>query len=113
LLYSGRRRYRLIDQEHTLLICGPTGSGKTWIACALAHQTCRQGLSARYWRVPRLFEELRTAHGDGSYLKWLKRLAKTPIVVLDDWGGGDPRYRPRIGRTCWKSTTIASMRTPP
>jgi DNA replication protein DnaC len=65
---------------------GPTGSGKTWIACALAHQACRQGWPAKYWRVLRLFQELRTSHGDGSYLKLLKRLAKTPVLVLDDWG---------------------------
>jgi DNA replication protein DnaC len=75
-----------IQCGQNLLITGPTGSGKTWIACALAHQACRQGLSGRYWRVPRLFEEIRTSHGDGSYLKLLKRLAKTPVLVLDDWG---------------------------
>lgn len=75
-----------IQRAQNLLITGATGSGKTWIACALAHQACRQGLPARYWRVPRLFEEIRTSHGDGSYLKLLKRLAKTPIVILDDWG---------------------------
>lgn len=75
-----------IQRAQNLLISGPTGSGKTWIACALAHQACRQGLTARYWRVPRLFEEIRTAHGDGSYLKLLKRLAKTSVLVLDDWG---------------------------
>lgn len=75
-----------IQRAQNLLITGSTGSGKTWIACALAHQACRQGLSARYWRVPRLFEEIRTSHGDGSYLKLLKRLAKTSVVILDDWG---------------------------
>ena len=75
-----------IERGQNLLMTGPTGSGKTWIACALAHQACRQGRSAKYWRVPRLFQELRTAHGDGSYLKLLKRLAKTPVLVLDDWG---------------------------
>jgi DNA replication protein DnaC len=75
-----------IQRGQNLLITGSTGSGKTWIACALAHQACRQGLPARYWRVPRLFEEIRTSHGDGSYLKLLKRLAKTPVLILDDWG---------------------------
>jgi DNA replication protein DnaC len=75
-----------IQRGQNLLITGSAGSGKTWIACALAHQACRQGLLARYWRVPRLFEEIRSAHGDGSYLKLIKRLAKTPLLVLDDWG---------------------------
>ncbi|TLZ05279.1 MAG: AAA family ATPase, partial [Gammaproteobacteria bacterium] len=68
------------------LITGATGSGKTWIACAFAQQTCRQGHSVLYYRVPRLIEELRIAHGDGSYLKFLKTLSKAALIVLDDWG---------------------------
>ena len=74
-----------IRRTQTLLITGATGSGKTWIACALAQQTCRQGASVLYWRVPRLIEELRIAHGDGSYLKFLKTLSKAALIVLDDW----------------------------
>jgi DNA replication protein DnaC len=75
-----------IRRAQNLLITGATGSGKTWIACALAQQTCRQGNSVLYWRVPRLIEELRIAHGDGSYIKFLKTLSKASLIVLDDWG---------------------------
>src|ERR1700730_2473357 len=75
-----------IRRSQNLLITGATGSGKTWLACALAQQTCRQGDSVLYWRVPRLIEELRVAHGDGSYIKFLKTTAKASLIVLDDWG---------------------------
>lgn len=75
-----------IRRSQNLLISGATGSGKTWLACALAQQTCRQGASVLYWRVPRLIEALRVAHGDGSYTPFLKTLAKASLVVLDDWG---------------------------
>ena len=75
-----------IRRGQNLLITGATGSGKTWIACALAQQACRQGSSVLYWRVPRLIEELRIAHGDGSYIKFLKTLSKAALIVLDDWG---------------------------
>lgn len=75
-----------IRRAQNLLITGATGSGKTWISCALAQQTCRQGGSVMYWRVPRLIEELRIAHGDGSFIKFLKSLAKASLIVLDDWG---------------------------
>jgi DNA replication protein DnaC len=75
-----------IRRAQNLLITGATGSGKTWIACALAQQTCRQGDSVLYYRVPRLIEELRISHGDGSYIKFLKALSKASLIVLDDWG---------------------------
>jgi DNA replication protein DnaC len=75
-----------IRRAQNLLITGATGSGKTWIACALAQQTCRQGDSVLYYRVPRLLEELRISHGDGSYIKFLKALSKASLIVLDDWG---------------------------
>ncbi len=69
-----------------LLILGPTGVGKTWIACALAHQACRQGDTTRYLRAPRLFEELRFAHADGRFPKLMSSLARTDLIVLDDGG---------------------------
>jgi DNA replication protein DnaC len=75
-----------IQRNQNLLITGATGAGKTWLACALAQQACRQGISVLYWRVPRLVEELRIAHGDGSYIKFLKLIAKASLIVLDDWG---------------------------
>ena len=70
---------------HNLLIHGPTGSGKTFLACALAHQACRQGLSALYVRAPRLFEELNLCHADGSFGKRLAALAKLSLIVIDDF----------------------------
>jgi DNA replication protein DnaC len=69
-----------------LIINGPTGVGKTWLACALAHKACRQGYTAQYLRLPRLFEELSLAHGDGRFPKLMAAFAKTDLLVLDDWG---------------------------
>ena len=74
------------QRQQNLCITGPTGSGKTWLACALGNQACRQGLSVRYLRLPRLFEMLRIAHGDGSYPRLMNQLAKTDLLILDDWG---------------------------
>ena len=67
-------------------VAGSTGCRKTWLACALGNAACRQGLSVAYVRTPRLFEELRIAHGDGSFGKRLASLAKTELLILDDWG---------------------------
>ena len=75
-----------VQRHQNLGITGPTGSGKTWLACALGNQACRQGLSVRYLRLPRLFEMLRIAHGDGSYPRLMNQLAKTDLIILDDWG---------------------------
>jgi DNA replication protein DnaC len=75
-----------IRAQQNLLVCGATGSGKTWFACALAHQACRQGLSALYVRAPRLFEELKLCHADGSFRKKLATVAKTTLLVIDDFG---------------------------
>lgn len=75
-----------IESGHSILITGPTGAGKSWLACALAQYACRRGHSATYQRVPRLGEELRIRHGNGTFGKWLLQLAKTDVLLLDDWG---------------------------
>lgn len=75
-----------VRQGHHVVLVGPTGCGKTWLACALAHQACRQGHSALYVRVTRLLEELRIARADGSYAKKIAHLAKLDLLILDDWG---------------------------
>ena len=75
-----------IKRHLNILITGPTGVGKTWIACALAHRACCDGYSALYLRLPRLLESLPIAKGDGSYAKLLLKLAKVDVLILDDWG---------------------------
>ena len=75
-----------IERGQNMCITGPTGCGKTWLACAFGNQACRQGHSVRYLRLPRLFEQLRIAHGDGSYTRLMNQLAKVELIILDDWG---------------------------
>ena len=82
--------FRLADSEwirqgHSLLITGPTGSGKSYLACAFGHQACRHGLSTRYFRVSRLLAELKLARADGSHARLLQRLARAQLLILDDW----------------------------
>ena len=74
-----------IRAGQSLLIQGATGCGKTYLACALAHQACRQGLSAWYVRAPRLFEELALCHADGSFRKRLAAIARIQLLVIDDF----------------------------
>lgn len=77
-----------VTSGHSVLITGPTGAGKSWLACALAQHACRRGYSAIYQRVPRLQEELRIRHASGTFGKWLIQLAKTDVLLLDDWAMG-------------------------
>jgi DNA replication protein DnaC len=75
-----------IRAGHSVLITGATGLGKTWLACALGQAACRQGFAVLYTRFSRLLEELRIAHGDGSFSRRLQQLARTDLLLLDDWG---------------------------
>lgn len=69
-----------------LVISGPTGVGKSWLACALGHKACRDGFSVLYRRAPRLFAELATARGEGRLPRMLAMLERTRLLIIDDWG---------------------------
>lgn len=75
-----------IRNAQNLIFTGATGVGKSWLACAFGNQAARQGFSVFYIRTSRLFEELRIAHGDGSFGRRLIQIAKTDVLILDDWG---------------------------
>jgi DNA replication protein DnaC len=76
---------RWVAEHQTVIVTGATGTGKSYFGCALAHQACRKGFRAMYRRVPRLFDELRLARADGTYVRLLARIAKTDVLVLDDF----------------------------
>jgi DNA replication protein DnaC len=75
-----------VREHRNLILCGPTGIGKTWLACALGHKACREDLSVLYQRMPRLFADLALRRGDGRYAKLLRSLAKVDLLIIDDWG---------------------------
>jgi DNA replication protein DnaC len=75
-----------IRKHQNVLITGPTGVGKTYIACALAHKACREGITVSYIRAPRLYHDLAIAKADGSYSRLMGRLARTRLVLIDDFG---------------------------
>jgi DNA replication protein DnaC len=75
-----------IKRAQNLLLTGPCGTGKTYIACALGHQACQKGYSVKYYRIPRLILALTQAKADGSYSKLLKTIASLDVLIIDDWG---------------------------
>jgi DNA replication protein DnaC len=75
-----------IVRKENLLVTGPTGTGKTYLACAFANQACRLGYGARYIRLPKLFQAITIAKADGSYIKLMEYVSKLPLLILDDWG---------------------------
>ena len=75
-----------VKAHRNILIVGPTGTGKTFLACALAHKACLTGFGAGYYRLSQLLPDLTIARGDGTYSKRMKQIAKADILILDDWG---------------------------
>jgi DNA replication protein DnaC len=75
-----------IDAHDNVILTGPTGIGKSWLACALGHKACRDNRSVLYRRVPKLFADLALARGDGRYPRTLRPLANVHLLILDDWG---------------------------
>ena len=105
-----------VRNAHNILLVGATGLGKTWLGCALAQHACRQGFSALYVRLPRLFEELRIAHADGSFTRRLAGLARSDVLLIDDWGLSAPSAPERADlleliddRVGAKSTIVTSQ----
>ena len=77
---------RWVEEHHNVILVGATGVGKSFLACALAHQACRKGYRAGYRRASRLFHELALARADGTYVRLLAKLARLDVLVVDDWG---------------------------
>ena len=75
-----------INVHDNLALTGPTGAGKSWLASALGHKACRDNRSVLYQRVPRLFEDLALARGDGRHRRLLRTLGRADLLILDDWG---------------------------
>ena len=110
---------RWVEEHHNVILVGATGTGKSFIACALAHQACRKGYRAGYRRASRLVHELALARADGTYVRLLTKLARLDVLVVDDWGLApvqDPERRDLLeileDRYGTRSTIITSQLPP-
>jgi len=75
-----------IEYHQHLILSGPTGTGKTFLACALGNQACRDGHRVRYYVASKLFRQITAAHADGSFMRLSHQLVKTHLLIIDDWG---------------------------
>ncbi|MFK4495948.1 DNA replication protein DnaC [Bradyrhizobium japonicum] len=89
-LFASLIEGRWIDDQANLLICGPSGVGKSWLASALGHKVCRDNRSVLYQRVPRLFDHLALARGGGRHPRLLRALGRFDLLIFDDWGLAPP-----------------------
>jgi DNA replication protein DnaC len=109
---------RWIAEHQNIVITGMTGTGKTYLACALAQQACRKGYRAIYRRASRLNEELALAHADGTYTILLARLARADVLVIDDWGLAPPKDQERrdllevLEDRCGDRSTLLTSQVP-
>jgi DNA replication protein DnaC len=110
---------RWVEEHHNVILVGATGVGKSFLACALAHQACRKGYRAGYRRASRLFHELALARADGTYVRLLAKLARLDVLIVDDWGLApvqDPERRDLLeileDRYGTRSTIITSQLPP-
>jgi DNA replication protein DnaC len=97
---------RWVTEHQTVIVSGATGTGKSYVACALAHQACRKGFRSMYRRAPRFFDELRLARADGSYPRLLTRIAKVDVIVIDDFAIAPLTDEAR--RDCSRSSKITT-----